>query len=386
MFMIYWQIGVFFMDTVKFNYEGEMIDGKPHGKGIGSWDSGDRYEGCWRDGRQQGKGIYYYGGGGHYDGYWRDGNKHGKGILDFEDGDYKDGKWENDHFLSGVAKLTYEEGYELSYEGTFRSSGYYMGKLCYRDGDRYEGRFATGHRGGGWSEGTIYYANGSRLEGKWSESGDRGTIYYPNGARFTSNNLNRDKPSGIFYDLDGMEQKVVFKDGRFFLNGLWYYIEEGNCSSQNRHDKSSIGIIPDVCKEIICYLSDIGFIIYCWYWDRDSHKRKFKITSKDEAVHLIQKNDGLLGICLTLTSINIAEGESIPGRLWMEDEIIQIAHMKMSYATQFFNKKGEIINKSEEFTQKTLQFEEWFNDKFKNDCKKGENKNERSNKLHGRCR
>ena len=356
------------MGTVKFNYEGEMLDGKPHGKGIGSWDNGDRYEGDWKYGKEHGRGVYYYADGDRYEGSWKDGNGHGKGVYYFKDGDFKDGKWENGHFQSGIIKLTYEKGYELSFEGTFRGGSYYEGKLYYRNGDRYEGRFSSIYRDSP-SEGIMYYANGSRFDGKWSESGDRGTIYYSNGARFTCGNFDRKNPSGIFYTVDGTEQKAVFTDGKFFLNGVWYYIENGNCSIKNCHAKSSIVLGPDEFKEIVCYLSDIGFNIYCWYWGKSSLKPKLKITSKDEAVRQIKKNDGLISICLTLTSINIADDEDIPYDLWKKNEIIQIHNGRggtkddMSYATQFFNDKGKVINKSKEFTQEILKFEKWFNDK-----------------------
>ena len=316
--------------------------------------------------------MLYYANGDRYDGEWKDNDIHGKGVYYFKDGDFKDGKWENGRFQSGIVKLTYEnDGNDdrLSFEGTFRGNGYYEGKLSYKNGDRYEGRFSSVHWGNVPSEGIMYYANGSRFDGKRSESGDRGTIYYPNGARFTCSNFDKKNPSGIFYSVDGSEQKAVFTDGKFFLNGLWYYIENGNYSIKNCHAKSSIDLEPDEFKEIICYLSDSGFNIYCWYWDK-SRKRKFKITSKNEAVQQIKKNDKLLAICLTLTSINITEDDYIPYDLWKENEIIQIRNgiegagirIHMSYGTQFFNNKGKIINKSKEFTQKILKFEKWFSD------------------------
>ena len=78
-------------------YEGEMREGKYHGRGIETFLSGNRYEGGWREGKKHGRGIYTDGKGNRYEGEWRNNNWHGKGILTFADGaryegDFREGK------------------------------------------------------------------------------------------------------------------------------------------------------------------------------------------------------------------------------------------------------------------------------------------------------
>ncbi len=61
---------------IKYEYDGEMANGKYHGKGKVSWDGGDKvYEGEFVKGKQHGKGKY--------------GIKKGKSMK------YKTGVWEN---------------------------------------------------------------------------------------------------------------------------------------------------------------------------------------------------------------------------------------------------------------------------------------------------
>ena len=44
-------------------YEGELLNGVPHGKGIIKWESGDQYKGQWKYGKMTGFGIRIIGDG-----------------------------------------------------------------------------------------------------------------------------------------------------------------------------------------------------------------------------------------------------------------------------------------------------------------------------------
>lgn len=74
-------------------YEGEMHSGKPHGRGIYLWHTGERYEGEWRDGKYHGHGTYTDAGGGRYEGGWRHGKRHGWGVESRPEGLVWRGQW-----------------------------------------------------------------------------------------------------------------------------------------------------------------------------------------------------------------------------------------------------------------------------------------------------
>ena len=49
-------------------YKGEMVSGKPHGKGNTLWKNGDTYEGEYVKGKRQGNGTYTFADGEKYEG------------------------------------------------------------------------------------------------------------------------------------------------------------------------------------------------------------------------------------------------------------------------------------------------------------------------------
>ncbi|MBF0144423.1 MAG: hypothetical protein HQL59_13330, partial [Magnetococcales bacterium] len=86
-------------------YEGEIVDGKRHGRGVQVWPDGARYEGDFvadsrtgsgefrwpsgavyrgefRDGRRHGRGVFLWPDGSRYEGEFREGEKHGQGIFE----------------------------------------------------------------------------------------------------------------------------------------------------------------------------------------------------------------------------------------------------------------------------------------------------------------
>jgi uncharacterized caspase-like protein len=120
------------------SYEGQVVDGKPHGKGVQIHNNGDRYEGEWRHGLGHGKG-YWYGADGHYvDGEWKNDVPHGFNIV-----------------INKVGR----------YEGNFiNGSPGGFGIYLWTNGDRYEGEWRNGNLNG---NGIISWANGTSYDGKW---------------------------------------------------------------------------------------------------------------------------------------------------------------------------------------------------------------------------
>ena len=153
--------------TIKFTdgsiYEGDVVNGKPHGKGKRSSPSGSVHEGNWENGKIHGKGKFTSSKGGNYEGDFVNGVPHGKGkwVLSggtTHEGDFADGK------MHGKGKEIAKSGHV--YEGNWangKKNG--KGKLTYSDGDVYEGDFVDNAFHG---NGVYTHANGMVRSGKWA--------------------------------------------------------------------------------------------------------------------------------------------------------------------------------------------------------------------------
>jgi len=76
-------------------YEGDFVNGKPHGIGIEHHKSGQTWEGEFVDGELTGKGKHLFSTGSVYEGDFIKGEWTGYGIYTEENGKVKEGYWEN---------------------------------------------------------------------------------------------------------------------------------------------------------------------------------------------------------------------------------------------------------------------------------------------------
>jgi hypothetical protein len=106
-----------YMKTVKEGYEGELKDGKPHGKGKYVYADGNVYEGDWKDDKKHGKGKSVNADGAVYEGDWKDDKKHGQGRFVYADGAVYEGDWKDDK-KHGQGKFVYAD--ENVYEGIWK--------------------------------------------------------------------------------------------------------------------------------------------------------------------------------------------------------------------------------------------------------------------------
>jgi len=119
-------------------YEGELKDGKPHGKGTYYWANGNKYKGDFKDSMKSGTGTFWSADGDRYEGEFEDNMKSGKGIDYYANGDKYEGEFK-DNMKSG------------------------KGKYYFINGDRYEGEFKGNTMNG---EGTLYKADGKKYKEK----------------------------------------------------------------------------------------------------------------------------------------------------------------------------------------------------------------------------
>lgn len=122
-------------------YEGEMRDGKRHGRGTYVWANGDRYDGEWRNGNRHGYGTVVTANGGRFDGEWLDDNRDGRGTMVWASGSRYDGEWRDD-----------------------KQHG--RGTYVWASGNRYDGEWRNGKQHG---RGTWAGENGDRYDGEWRE-------------------------------------------------------------------------------------------------------------------------------------------------------------------------------------------------------------------------
>ena len=104
-------------------YDGDVVAGKPEGRGKYTWADGAVYDGEWKDDKHDGRGKYTWASGSVYDGEWKVGKKEGRGKYTCASGGVYDGEWKDD-----------------KHEG--------RGMKIYADGDVYDGEWKDGKQQG----------------------------------------------------------------------------------------------------------------------------------------------------------------------------------------------------------------------------------------------
>ncbi|MBQ8194702.1 MAG: ribosomal protein L7/L12 [Oscillospiraceae bacterium] len=124
-------------------YEGEQLNGQPHGMGTMVYPSGNTYTGEWKNGVRNGNGEYVFASTGEkYVGEFADGEYCGKGKYYYQAGAVYEGQFMNSE-RCGMGIITYKDG--SRYEGSWvadKRTGY--GKMFYTDGRVYRGMFLNG--------------------------------------------------------------------------------------------------------------------------------------------------------------------------------------------------------------------------------------------------
>ncbi len=94
-------------------YDGQVRNGKKHGRGTFAFANGDKYVGDFANGLRHGWGVYIYGSGSRYEGEYRLGKRHGKGAFFYANDDKFEGEWRSG-LKDGAGEYTRADGTELS--------------------------------------------------------------------------------------------------------------------------------------------------------------------------------------------------------------------------------------------------------------------------------
>jgi len=151
-------------------YEGELVNGMPHGKGTMTLSDGSVYEGNFVNGGFHGK-FKLTCPNGMNEGEIVDGISYSKGNRKLPDGTVYEGDFVGNKF-QGKGKMTYKDG--DVYEGDFvddKLQG--NGKMTYANGDVYEGEFIGGKLQG---KGKKTYKDGKVEEGDWKDDNFLGDV------------------------------------------------------------------------------------------------------------------------------------------------------------------------------------------------------------------
>jgi hypothetical protein len=215
------------------DYQGQLLNGKPHGYGRKQYAYAGVYVGGWVKGKRHGQGVLNSLFGDRYEGEWEYDNRHGQGTQTAVDGRVYTGSWKNDK-KHGHGVYTWPDG--ARYEGEFKNDmrhgqgtetdayGYvYSGswkddKLnghgveTWPDGERYEGEYKNEKKHG---QGTRTEPNGRVYTGSWksSQMHGHGVKVEPDGGRYIGT-WDEDKKHGEFtYSKGGISRREKWTAG-----------------------------------------------------------------------------------------------------------------------------------------------------------------------------
>ena len=114
-------------------YEGQWLDGLPHGRGTHNYPNGDQYYGEWQAGGRHCVGVHRYASHGSiYEGDWLHNKRHGFGVYDYPGGSHFEGLWVEDkkegegvHFYYDGHRGTHTKRYDGEWVDDAPKCGFY---------------------------------------------------------------------------------------------------------------------------------------------------------------------------------------------------------------------------------------------------------------------
>ena len=170
-------------------YDGDVLNGRPHGFGVLETEDGDIYEGGWRAGKRHGHGVIKWADGSSYTGSWHEGEIQGEGTLVTAEEDRYAGEFQ---------------------DGELHGTGVYH----WADGSRYEGEWDAGQRQG---VGIMEWADGDYYEGEWIDGKPHGfgLVIWQDATNYEGEfRLGEPHGFGIYKEPDGLRYEGEFTEGR----------------------------------------------------------------------------------------------------------------------------------------------------------------------------
>lgn len=213
-------------------YEGEVKDGKPHGKGTQYYENQKSYEGQWVNGKKEGRGTEYYKDEKRYQGEWKEGKKEGQGTKYYKGEKTYQGEWKDDRehgkgtsFYNGQKSYVgyWYNGREMG-PATYYINGYkdFVGNYINgrREGNGTIYRYQGAHKGyvgnfyNDWENGygVSYYKGTKTYEGHWHRS-----RYHGLGTSYNSYTGAKER-YGLWKDGEPYEaRKYTYSDGSSYI-------------------------------------------------------------------------------------------------------------------------------------------------------------------------
>jgi hypothetical protein len=205
----------FFNGTV---YEGPVVGGKLHGKGVLSFSDKSIFKGQFESNRILGKGEIQYSEYEEYKGEFVGFSRHGFGVYEHRGHNIKyEGNWEND-VIHGKGRLEMKD--QWVYNGDFKSNMKHgHGELEFESGTRYKGEFYKDQKHG---KGIMRWKNPDEIyDGEWNHDRLEGFGVYIYQNLFSENRSLRNYYKGYFRDGKRSGLGVHFySDGSFYI-GEW---------------------------------------------------------------------------------------------------------------------------------------------------------------------
>jgi hypothetical protein len=200
------------------DYEGELLEGQRHGKGVMKFWNGNMYCGEFLRDRFEGSGAYSWADGRTFKGEFKEDQICGKGIARWPDGKVYEGEWVAD-LPDGRGILTLAD--KRVFEGTFREDYPVIGQMIEANGLTFFANFdGTSHasewrpfrkcRVGSFKEGT------SQCE---SRSHSIREFFWDDGRRFIGSCVGYRPSSGVFLESEDELFFVVFDAAKTFAEG-----------------------------------------------------------------------------------------------------------------------------------------------------------------------
>ena len=236
-------------------YEGDLLDGKPHGYGIHTWPDGEKYIGEFKNDSYEGMGTYIYTDGSKYIGEFRDGLFHGQAVYIFSNGGKFTGEYKNDRQWSGTRYLVDGTVHGRYIDGVYRREdttcmrerrftvgGKSMVDCVYSENERYIGGFENDKYEG---YGTNFSIGGSLYIGEYRNSviNGEGISHHNDGSMYIGHFRNNAYHGrGVYIYSDGSNYIGEFKDKLLHGHGVFVYVSGGKFIGEFKHDMEWNGI------------------------------------------------------------------------------------------------------------------------------------------------